>query len=113
MCIFLIFGFWKFQLPYSNVKPKTLLKTDSVANFKKWFQVNFKVTRITLTETILLPYCHRLIEHVFVLNMFQYATTKRNFGKKVAKTSRNFQGNIWSSSFSFLMPKQQPRPHSD
>ena len=38
---------------------------------------------------------------------------RRTLEKKSTKTSRNFQRNIWSSSFSFFMPKQQPCPHSN
>ena len=38
---------------------------------------------------------------------------KGTLEKKSSKTSRNFQRNIWSSSFSFFMPKQQPRPQNN
>ena len=46
---------------------ETLLKTDSVTEFKNRFKANYQVNLITLAEAILLPYCCRLIEHVFVL----------------------------------------------
>ena len=35
-----------------------MLKTGSVTDFKNSFQENYKVTHITFTEAILLPYCH-------------------------------------------------------
>ena len=51
------------RLLYSIVRSEPLLKTD----FKNRFQVNCKVSLITLVEAILLPYCRGVIEHVFVL----------------------------------------------
>ena len=41
---------------------KTILKTESARDFKTKFQDNYKVTRMTLAEPILLPYYRRLID---------------------------------------------------
>ena len=39
---------------------------------------------------------------------FNIQPFRRSLEKKSLKTSRNFQRNIWSSAFSFFVPKQQP-----
>ena len=62
---------------------KTILNTDSVTDFKNTFQDNCKVIRITLTEEILLRYCHQLIVMFLFCRVLPYATTQRNFEKKV------------------------------
>ena len=62
---------------------KTILNTDSVTDFKVTFQDNCKVTRITLAEEILLPYCHQLIVMFLFCRVLPYATTQRNLEKKV------------------------------
>ena len=55
------------EIVRSVVRSETLLKTDSVTDFKNKFQANYKVNLATLVEAILLPYCRGLIEHVLVL----------------------------------------------
>ena len=94
---------------------KTILKTYSVKDFKNTFQDKYKVTLITLTEALLLPYCHRLIDMFLFCRVLPYACNHSEdfWKKKSTKTARNFQKNIWSSSSSFFMPKQQPRPQSN
>ena len=62
---------------------KTILNTDSATDFKITFQDNCKVTRITLAEEILLPYCHQLIVMFLFCRVLPYATTQRNLEKKV------------------------------
>ena len=55
------------EIPTTLFRPKTLLKTEFVTDFKNRLEVNYKVTRITLAEAILLPYFWQIIEHAFVL----------------------------------------------
>ena len=62
---------------------KTILNTYSVTDFKNTFQDNGKVTRITLTEEILLSYCHQLIAMFLFCRVLPYATTQRDLEKKV------------------------------
>ena len=85
---------------------ETTLKTDSVTDFKNKFQNNYKVTRMTLVEPILLPYCRRLIDMFLFPRVLPYATTQR---KTSRKTSRNFQRQI----FLVFMTKQQSRPQTN
>ena len=37
-------------------RPEALLNADSVTDFKNMFQVTYKDSQLTLTETILLPF---------------------------------------------------------
>ena len=85
---------------------KTMLKSGSVRDFKNTFQDKYKVTRITLTEAILLPCCHQLIDMFLFCRVLPCATTQRNF----QGFSKKY---MWSSSSSFFMPKQQPRPQNN
>ena len=62
---------------------ETILKTGSVTDFKNTFQDNYKVIRVTLNEAILLLYCHRHIDMFLFCRVLPYATTQRNFGKKI------------------------------
>ena len=94
------------EIVRSVVRSETLLKTDSVTDFKNRFQANYTINFATLVEAILLPYCRGLIEHVLVLQGMSIATIQKNFGKKSTKASRNTSKNIWSNYFSFFIPKQ-------
>ena len=62
---------------------KTILKTYSVKDFKNTFQDKYKVTLITLTETLLLPYCDRLIDMFLFCRVLPYACNhSEDFWKK-------------------------------
>ena len=59
------------MLFYCNLqeRPEALIKTDPVADFKNIKEANYKDTRITFTEAILVPFLY------LTLSMFQFTGT--------------------------------------
>ena len=62
-------------------RPEVLLKVDSVTDFKNMFQGNYKDTRLTLTETVLLSFLWPTLNMVFFAEALLEGTTQGIYEK--------------------------------
>ena len=83
----------------------SMLKTDSVTDFKNRFQDNYQFNRIILTDAIVLHSCRRVIDMFLFSRLLPYATTQRNFGIKVEQNFQEFSKKYMEQFLQFLHAK--------
>ena len=62
-------------------RPEVLLKADSITDFKNMFQVIYKDTRLTLTETVLLSFLSPTLTMVLFAETLSEVTTQGTYEK--------------------------------